>query len=382
MKRTISLLLAFLSLSTAAYADDASPVQLLAVNVGKADALLLSSGADTYLIDTGTAESWGQLSCALNTLGVTHLRGVILTHTHKDHAGGAFTLATSTLPVEAWYAPQYYTDVKEKKHPAVLAANLRQAEVTWLRAGDVLPLGDGQITVLGPLSESDTENCNSLVLLVEGGGGRMLLTGDMEFPEETELLTAGAIPRSDVLKVANHANKDATSDALVRQVQPRIAVISTNTAEEPDTPAVRVTSALRSVGADIYQTQHGQAGVLVTLQNGQATAQNMDYTNLPPLQTGVILTGRDPDADHIRLRNTTDAPIDLSGWYLHSDRGGEQFVLPAGTVLAPGAELLISTLSSDTPGDLTWPEKKVWHDKKDDAATLYDACGRLIFTLE
>ena len=53
-------------------------------------------------------------------------------------------------------------------------------------------------------------------------------------------------------------------------------------------------------------------------------------------------------------------------------------VLPDGVVLQPGSELTISTLSSDEQGDVIWPEKKVWHKSKEDAAFLYDVYGRLI----
>lgn len=59
---------------------------LLAINVGKADALLLSCGDDVWLIDTGTEENWGRLSAALRSLNVARLTGVILTHTDGDHA--------------------------------------------------------------------------------------------------------------------------------------------------------------------------------------------------------------------------------------------------------------------------------------------------------
>lgn len=382
MKRMLMIMLTLLTLLNTAAAEESQPLTLFAVNVGKGDALLLNAGSHTYLIDTGKAEHWGDLSRALKTLQVTRLDGVILTHTDKDHAGGAWALATSSIEVEAWYASAYYADVKEKKHPAVTAAALRGQEVIWLKAGDSLPLGDGQLRVVGPISPSETENCNSLVLVAEGGGGRMLLAGDMEFDEEIELLNAGVIPQCEVLKVGNHGEDDATSEALVRCVKPKIAVISTSTAEEPDTPSLRVERDLMKKGAAIYETQQAESGVLVTLQSGEAEAQLMSYREHPEQAQGVTLTGRDAKADHIRIRNGGAQPVDISGWYIVSDRGGEMFVLPEGTSVQPGGELLISTLSSEEAGDIVWPEKKVWHKSKDDAAMLYDVYGRLVDTLE
>ena len=229
---------------------------------------------------------------------------------------------------------------------------------------------------------SETENCNSLVLVAEGGGGRMLLAGDMEFPEELELLNAGAIPACEVLKVGNHGEDDATSEALLKAVRPQIAVISTSTAEEPDTPSLRVGRDLMKKGATIYETQQAESGVLVTLQSGEAEAQLMSYREHPEMPQGVTLTGRDAKEDHIRICNNGGQAVDISGWYIVSDRGGEIFVLPEGTMVQRGDEVLISTLSSDEKGDIVWPEKKVWHKSKDDAAMLYDVYGRLVDTLE
>lgn len=382
MKRMLILMLTLLSLLHTAAAEEARPLTLFAVNVGKGDALLLNEGSHTYLIDTGKVEHWGDLSRALKTLQVTRLSGVILTHTDKDHVGGAWPLATSSMEVDAWYASAFYADVKESKHPAALAAALRGEDVVWLKAGDTLPLGDGQLRVVGPISPSDTENCNSLVLVAEGGGGRMLLAGDMEFDEEVELLNAGAIPPCEVLKVGNHGEDDATSEVLLRYVSPKVAIISTSTAEEPDTPSLRVERDLMKKGAAIYETQQAESGVLVTLQSGEVEAQLMNYLEHPELPQGVTLNGRDAKADHIRIRNDGAQIVDISGWYIVSDRGGEIFVLPEGTTLQPGGETLISTLSSEKKGDIVWPEKKVWHKSKDDAAMLYDVYGRLVDTLE
>ncbi len=380
MKRMLLILCLLCMLMTAAMAESPyegadTPLTLFAVNVGKGDALLLNCGGDTYLIDTGKAEHWGELSRALKVLQVEHLSGVILTHTDKDHAGGAFALATSSIAVDAWYAPAYFT-CKASKHPGVLAAEVRGENVRYLNAGDELPLGTGRLRVIGPLSASEKENCNSLVLVAEAGGGRMLLTGDMEFPEEEELLSANVIPACDVIKIGNHGEDDATSEALIRAVQPRVAVLSTSTAEEEDTPAPRVVSLLKKYGVTLYQTQEAASGVLVTLDQGELSANRMAYRDLPTQPQGVSILSVDKADDRVTLRSASPEEVDLSGWFLFSEKGKEIFVLPEGTVLMPGRTLTITSLSSGEGGDLIWPEKNVWHKTKDDRAVLCDVYGR------
>ena len=246
-------------------------LSLLAVNVRKADALLLRSGGSAYLIDTGSKASADALLYTLRKEGVTRLTGVILTHTDSDHAGGLKSLLASEIAVENIYAPGFYTLKKEDgKHPAEKAVKKTGHTVTYLSAGDELPLEDGKLTVLGPLEKDDEkENNNSLVLLAEGGGGSILLTGDMEFPEESSLLNAGKLPRADVIKIANHGEGDATSEALLNAVQPAYAVISTNSEDEPDTPDPRVLRLLERWNVQVLQTQDSTLGVLVTLRGGE-----------------------------------------------------------------------------------------------------------------
>ena len=364
-------------LMTAACAE--AETTLLALNVGKADCLLLESGDTRYLIDTGTAESWGTVSAALRTRGITHLDGVILTHTDKDHAGGAWALATSSVEVDGWYASAYFTDVKMSKHPLVLAAALRDEEVNWLKRGDTLTIGDGTISVLAPTElDDDDENNNSLVLYVQTGDGTMLLTGDMEFGEERTLLSANLLTHADVLKVAHHGGDDATSSALVKHVSPQVSVISTSTEEKESTPAESVVSLLESNGAQVAVTQDAGEGVLVTLANGTPTVTMLPEATLPAQVTDVVLSDRSNAQDTVSIRNNGQDTVDLSGWYLYSSKGKETFVLPEGTTLEAGKTLNIGTLSTEGETDLTWPDENVWHNKKEDIAMLYDAYGRLI----
>ncbi len=255
-------------------AEESAALSLLAINVRKADALLLRSGSDAYLIDTGTEESLDRLLRALRNEGVSSLTGIIITHTDSDHMGGLEGLLDSDIAIGAVYTSGYCKKKKVSKNPVVKLMKARDQEAILLVSGDTLPLSGGTLQVLGPLErDGDKENNNSLVLWAQGGGGSMLLTGDMEFPEENSLLKAELIPRADVIKIANHGEDDATSAALIKTVQPSLAVISTNTADEPDTPSARVLALLGSWNIPVLVTQDADEGILITLQNGEITTE-------------------------------------------------------------------------------------------------------------
>ncbi len=272
----LSLLMALPACGAASSDPGVPEMSLYVINVRKADALLLRSGETVYLIDTGTEDGWPALRKVLQDEGITRLTGVILTHTDKDHVGGFENLVQSGIEIGKVYASAFFNKkdgkkkTKEDKHPAVKALQGTGKEVTFISGGATLPLDGGTLEILGPLEQNwDAENCNSLVLLASGCGGTMLLAGDMEFPEENSLLSAGLLSPVDVLKVGNHGEDDATGSAFIETVQPKVAVISTNSDDEPDTPSNRVLKLLARHNAAVYLTQDTENGVLVTLKNGE-----------------------------------------------------------------------------------------------------------------
>lgn len=373
----LTLALAVCTACLGASVEDGGLV-LYALNVGKADCLLLNSGELWYMIDTGRAETWGLVRGMLDDLGVTRLDGLIITHTDDDHAEAAAALAQSDIEVGAWYASSFF-NVKEKKHPAILAAVSRGQTAGLLSAGDRLPFGSGTLSVLGPVrQDAETENNNSLVLLAETADGTILLTGDMQLDEEYDLLRSGAFRQTDVLKVPDHAEDHAVSSSLIQTVRPKAAVISTNSVDEPDTPSPRVLQLLRNAGAQTVITQSAEAAVRVVLRSGTPEVSLLSCGDRPEKRKDVTITDRSTAQDVVSVRNSGTAAADLSGWYIFSEKGNEIFVFPEGALLAPGASFTVSSLSSPDAGDYVWPEEKVWNRKNSDPAKLYDRFGRLI----
>ena len=384
MRRIICLALVFFSLlpllACAAGADEGKAAaaeetaELLVINVGKGDALLLRAGEKAWLIDAGKRIRWGKLAAALRENGITRLNGVFLTHTDADHAGGLLPLALSDIEVETWYASAYYSSPKkEKKHPAVIAAAVRGQEVVFLEAGDT---AEGLFTVLAPFEESENEDDNSLVLRTKINGVSLLLAGDMELGEEEMLLSSGADLSCTVLKVPNHGDNDACSDALIARTGVKIALISTDPEEKPGTPDMDLIDALDEAGADIYRTDFSGGGIRVTLFEGEAEA---DYFDAPE-DTGrfaCALTVSDTEEEWIFLTNTDTADADLTDFYFITDRDGNIFLFPQGTILPAGKTLSIGTLSCPEETDLIWKEENVLSNKKSDGLILYTAGGNV-----
>lgn len=89
-----------------------------------------------------------------------------------------------------------------------------------------------------------------VVMVVESGGYRVLLTADSGDQTEKELLARGWVEDVDVIKVGHHGSKYSSSQAFLEAFDPEIAVISVGK-NSYGHPTSEVLERLRSVGAKI-----------------------------------------------------------------------------------------------------------------------------------
>ena len=357
----------------------AENLRLVCLNIGKADCMLLLYQEEAFLIDTGYEQNWTALETMLRQYGVNRLNGVFLTHCHEDHLGGLMPLAKSDIAVDAWYAARIYSGVTADQHPAVLAAAVRNDSVTWLEAGDTLSVGsDGKFTVLGPLTlNTDNENNNSLVMRFSCGQGSILFAGDMKEDEEYELLQASAFSSCDVLKAGHHGDNKATTKAMLKIVQPKAAIILTDSREEPDTPAVSTLKRLDSVGCKSYISQDFSDALLVTLKKGKTPeVTDVEWDNVPKRAENISLS-MNVGNDTLTVNNQGSEELNLNGCMVYSTKGNELLTLPDVTVAA-GGQTVIGTRTTKTGADVYLDAKRVWNKKNLDRAILYDAYGRIL----
>lgn len=348
---------------------------ILFVNVGKADAAILRFGDTAVLIDTGSTESAPQLIAGLNALGITKISAVFITHSHSDHLGGLDALSAN-YDIPMVYSPFYAEQDKNGAGKIVKRAEKLGLPHQELLAGDAVPItSDLSIAVLGPLSLNEADdNDNSLVLHLDYGGKSFLFTGDMQFAEEEEIIASGANLKSDVLKVGNHGNPDATGDDFASLVSPAFAVISTNTTEDEDSANPRVYAALPN--AEIVVTQEFPLGVLLTLDDSGAIT--LSNPAREPAVSSVVVSGFDVSSQTITLTNNAATAADLSGMILFSVRSDAALRFPEGTMLAASESLVIG----DGGGFSFKGEDKPLSKKKDNTVILFDRLGTLVSKLE
>ena len=350
-----------------------SAFSILFVNVGKADAAILRFGEHTVLIDAGSKESAPQLLAGLNALNVTSIDAVFLTHSHSDHIGGLDALAANySIPMV--YSPFFSEKDKSDTSKIVKRAEKLGLPHKELNAGDIVSIADGvSFSVLGPLALNEADdNDNSLVLQFSYGGKTFLFVGDMQFAEEQTIIDSGVSLKSDLLKVGNHGNPDATGEDFSVLVSPSIGIISTNTNEDTDSANVRLFAALSM--ADVFVTQSFPLGILLTLDDAGEINLSNPMDEASPI--AVSIEQIDPEQQLISLANNGSS-VDLSGCILFSVRSGAALRFPNGTVLESGESLAVGEGQSLFFAN----EDKPLNKKKSNMVQLFSPLGTLISEL-
>ena len=96
----------------------------------------------------------------------------------------------------------------------------------------------------------------SAVLDLHFGARRLLLMGDVEEAIDPQLIAAGIADgrRLDLLKVAHHGSRTASTEAFLGALRPRVAVISAGTGNPYGHPTRQTLDRLAAVGARAFRT--------------------------------------------------------------------------------------------------------------------------------
>ena len=223
-------------------------VTLLDVGQGESIHIAYPEGSHA-LVDTGGRWSWdaepsrfvGQrlVGRYLWHRRIRRLSYVLLTHPHQDHVQG-YEFIREAFPVEKLMVAE----------PP--AGELPQPRLT-LSAGQVFFMGGVGHRVLhppgngNPAWNSGGANNRSVVLLLEYGRFRLLLTGDIDRNVERGLTPR--LSRTAVLKVAHHGSGSSSSSPFLNRLQPRVGLISAGRKNPFGHPSPAALQRLRRAGA-------------------------------------------------------------------------------------------------------------------------------------
>jgi competence protein ComEC len=273
-------------------------IRVLDVGPIEGDSILISSPAGkNVLIDAGDTTKGKAVVEALKRNNVRQIDYFIATHPHSDHIGGAAEvfkafkvlnvidngqqpsippeLLPKTKPAAGAKKPAATKQPATKQPASIIkfyddyksAVNSSGANYTTARPATKIDLGGGALLMILAPSEpmftkeqmktgGNEPNANSIVVRLDYGSFSMLLTGDAEDQTEHRLLTKDLNLEAQVLKVAHHGSKYATSADFLNRVKPQFAIISCGAWNRYGHPSQAVLDRLRSANPSIklYRT--------------------------------------------------------------------------------------------------------------------------------
>ena len=237
-------------------------------DVGQGDGLVLRAGAGTAVVVDAGPDPALMDSC-LDRLDITSVPLVVLTHFHADHVDGLAGVVEGRRVGEVVSSSLREPASGVRAVASVVGSDpaLASYDVTR-RVGDVTlqpvwPPSDGGITDPG---ESAPNNA-SVVLLVEVGGVRILLTGDVEPSAQAALERTLVGLQVDVVKVPHHGSRHQDLPWLA-SLGAGVALVSVGAGNDYGHPSGDVLAGLAATGADVWRTDTS-GDVVVVVRQGE-----------------------------------------------------------------------------------------------------------------
>jgi competence protein ComEC len=244
-------------------ARPAGIVRVSILDVGQGDAILVEGSRGGRLLVDGGPDP-GRLLVVLDERippWDRRIDAVILTHPHEDHVAGlALLLARYRVgrvfepgmigPGPGYAAWQRTLSVVGSAARGLLASGDRLS-VDEIALHVLWPIR-GEVPATPPDGGTGINNV-SIVLLGQVGERRFLLMGDVEEGIDPSLLEDG-LPHVDLLKVAHHGSKTATTQAFVDATRQAVAVASAGTDNPYGHPAKPTLDRLAASGARVLRT--------------------------------------------------------------------------------------------------------------------------------
>ena len=226
--------------------------------VGQGDAVVVElPRGHTMLVDTGPA---GARASAVERVvlpylrhrGISRIDWLVLTHPHADHVGGLDPLFESIPVGEIWW------NGDRRESGANLLAPVIARGPPSIRAPHRIRVGTAQIHLLAPdqpAAAYSSVNDASVVVLIEHGRRRILLTGDVEAEAEARLVSQwGQRLQADVLKLGHHGSRTSSTEAFLDRVRPTHAVVSAGLNNHFGFPHPSVVERLKRRTVQIWRT--------------------------------------------------------------------------------------------------------------------------------
>ncbi|WP_416145524.1 ComEC/Rec2 family competence protein [Planococcus koreensis] len=223
------------------YLDPALKVTFLDVGQGDSAMIELPHRRAVYVIDTGGLLRFGTEEFRMKErpfeigrqVVVPYLKGkgissvdlLVLSHADADHAEGADELFKALQIRNLHLTPGSQTTPLMQE----LAKDASEAKLSYPISGSGWMEGQTRFHYLSPADAEYSGNDDSLVMLLENNGFRVLFTGDLEMAGEKKIVEAysGELAGLTILKIGHHGSKTSSGQEFLEAAMPNLSIFST-----------------------------------------------------------------------------------------------------------------------------------------------------------
>lgn len=207
-------------------------LEILVFDVGNADSFLIKTPQNKHiLIDTGKLPYRGksQTEMIINEYfkdeAIRKLDFLILTHFDIDHAGGAYDIAKNFYVAHAIIE---HGEIKNKASENFLKLACEKKIPVQKAENNKLIFDENGVKITTYYDKnSENQNDNSVVVLLEYKGEKVLFMGDMSAVAYRQI--SHLIPQVDIVKIGHHGALGSTDDFMLDKLKPQKIIISTGT---------------------------------------------------------------------------------------------------------------------------------------------------------
>ncbi len=230
---------------------------LSVIDVGQANATLVQTQNNNYLIDTAATNNFNNI---LESMAVDKIDAIFISSYDSDHSGGLYNILASIEVDELFINKEKrYVDFEDKLNDL---EKKQTVKINTCTRGKSIISNGVILEIVHPsnnfLKQKNKHNNYSCVIRVQGYGGSALIPADIERQAEEYILNNvdNHKIKSDILIIPHHGSKSSSSIDFINSVSPSIGIVSSAYLNRYGHPHREIIERYESNNIKIYRTDY------------------------------------------------------------------------------------------------------------------------------